>query len=55
VDGGGAGDDDHLLGLVTVALRAVLEAGARPDPGQPAQLDPASARGYWATYPVRFG
>jgi cytochrome P450 len=52
---GASGGDDHLVGLVTVALRAVLEAGARPDPDRPAELDPASARGYWAAYPVRFG
>ncbi|MCC5951331.1 MAG: cytochrome P450 [Acidimicrobiia bacterium] len=46
--------DEHLYGLVAVAVRAVLDAGARPDPDDPARLDPASERGYWATYPVRF-
>lgn len=48
-DGGGP-----LFGLVPVAAQAVLQAGARPDPDDPARLDPTSARGYWATYPVRF-
>lgn len=43
---------DRLYGLVPVAAQAVLRAGARPDPDDPARLDPASARGYWATYPV---
>ncbi len=54
----GVGADDpaaaHLYGLVPVAVRAALEAGVRPDPDDPPRLDPASARGYWATYPVRF-
>ena len=45
---------DRLYGLVPVAVWAVLEAGAAPDPASPPQLDPTSARGYWATYPVRF-
>lgn len=46
--------DDHLYGLVPVAVQAVLAAGARRDPGDPAVLDPASERGYWSRYPVRF-
>ena len=47
------GDDpDRLYGLVPVAAQAVLAAGARPDPDDPARLDPTSARGYWAAYPV---
>jgi cytochrome P450 len=50
----GAGED-HLHGLVPVAVRAVLAAGARPDPDDPARLDPESARGYWASYPVLLG
>ncbi len=55
--GAGAGtDDEHerLFGLVPVAAQAVLAAGAHPDPDDPARLDPTSARGYWAAYPVRF-
>ncbi|MCB9371457.1 MAG: cytochrome P450 [Microthrixaceae bacterium] len=48
-DGPGA---DHLYGLVPVAVRAALDAGARPDPEHPARLDPDSARGYWSAYPV---
>jgi cytochrome P450 len=54
--GNGAGrPDDHLVGLVTVALRALLDADARPDPNRPARIDPASERGYWSTYPVLLG
>lgn len=50
------GEDDGgpLFGLVPVAVQAVLQAGARPDPDDPARLDPRSARGYWAGYPVLF-
>ena len=52
-DRGTAGDDlEPLYGLVPVAAQALLQAGARPDPGEPARLDPTSARDYWATYPV---
>jgi cytochrome P450 len=55
---GVADEDDHeldrLYGLVPVAVRAVLEAGGRPDPEHPARLDPESERGYWAAYPVVF-
>ena len=47
-------EDDRLYGLVPVAVRAVLEAGGRPDPEHPARLDPESERGYWADYPVVF-
>ena len=52
---GTTGDDhERLYGLVPVAVQAVLAAGARPDPDDPARLDPTSERGYWAGYPVRF-
>ncbi|MEZ5142672.1 MAG: cytochrome P450 [Acidimicrobiales bacterium] len=51
----GTGDDpERLYGLVPVAVQAVLAAGARPDPDDPARLDPTSERGYWASYPVLF-
>jgi cytochrome P450 len=47
--------EDHLYGLVPVAIHAVLRAGARPDPADPPRADPESARGYWAVYPVLLG
>ena len=47
-------DTERLHGLVAVAAQALLRAGGRPDPNDPAVLDPQSARGYWATYPVIF-
>lgn len=46
------GDGHQLHGLVPVAVQSMLAAGARPDPDDPARLDPTSARGYWARYPV---
>lgn len=51
---GGAIDDDHLFGLVPVAIRAVLDAGGRPDPADPPTMDPDSSRPYWGRYPVVF-
>lgn len=47
-------DVDALHGLVPVAVRAVLDAGGRPDPADPPVVDPESSRGYWGRYPVTF-
>lgn len=47
-------DDEHLYGLVPVAIRALLDAGGRPDPTNPPTMDPESSRGYWGRYPVVF-
>jgi cytochrome P450 len=46
--------EDHLFGLVPVAVRAVLDAGVQPDPDDPPVIDPDNTRGYWARYPVSF-
>lgn len=55
VDPMGAGvSDDHLYGLVPVAVRAALDRGVRPDPGDPPFVDPENTRGYWGRYPVVF-
>ncbi len=55
IDPLGRGDDpEHLFGLGPVAIRALLDAGGRPDPDEPAVLDPNSTRGYWGQYPVVF-
>jgi cytochrome P450 len=51
---GSSADDDHLFGLVPVAVRAVLDAGGAPDPDDPPAVDPESSRGYWGRYPVVF-
>lgn len=46
--------EDHLYGLVPVAVRAVLDAGVTSDPDDPPTIDPGNTRGYWGRYPVRF-
>ena len=51
---GGPIDEEHLYGLVPVAIRALLDAGGRPDPSDPPTMDPDSSRGYWGCYPVVF-
>lgn len=51
---GQAPSEDHLYGLVPVAVAAVLAAGGQPDPANPPRLDPNNTRGYWGTYPVVF-
>jgi cytochrome P450 len=43
---------DHLFGLVPEAVQALFEAGARPDPADPAVPDPTTTRPYFARYPV---
>lgn len=56
---GGLEPDDelehHLLGTVAMMSGAMLRAGARPDPDDPATLDPATTRVVWGRYPVLFG
>lgn len=49
------GEGEQVLGTVTLMLGALLEAGARPDPDDPARLDPHSAREHFGRYPVVFG
>ncbi len=46
--------DEHLYGLVPVAVQWMLDNGARPDPAMPPVLDETSERGYWKQYPVLF-
>lgn len=47
--------ETHLFGLVTGAVGQLFAAGVRPDPEHPPQRDAATARPYWATYPVLLG
>jgi hypothetical protein len=44
-----------LLGAITVLAGAVLAAGARPDPANPAEIDTSTTRTVFARYPVRYG
>lgn len=46
--------EDHLYGLVPVAVAAVLAHGCELDPAAAPELDPDSIRRYWGTYPVLF-
>lgn len=45
----------HLVGAITVMARAMLVAGARPDPSRPPQIDTSTTRRVWGAYPVLFG
>ena len=44
----------HSLGIVTMLVRALLEAGASPDPQRPPEMATYTARPNWGTYPVIF-
>lgn len=46
--------DDHLFGLVPVAVQAMIDHGARADPDDAPERDANTARPYWGRYPVRF-
>lgn len=47
-------NDRYLYGLVSVAVQAMVDAGARPDPDEPPTMDTSTARPYWGRYPVVF-
>ena len=54
----GRGDeigDDHLFGLVPLAVQALFDAGARPDPTDPPEMDASTTRPYFGRYPVLLG
>jgi cytochrome P450 len=44
----------HSLGIVTMLVKALLDAGARPDPNTPPEMATYTARPNWGTYPVTF-
>ncbi len=44
--------DDHLFGLVPVAVQRMFDAGVRRDPEHPPVRDATTARPYWSSYPV---
>lgn len=44
--------DDHLFGLVPLAVQALFDAGARPDPDDPPEMDESTTRPYFGRYPV---
>lgn len=46
--------DNHQYGIVTLLVRRLLEAGARPDPVKRPKQDPSTARKTWGEYPILF-
>lgn len=46
---------DHLFGLVPEAVQALFDAGARPDPDDPPEMDESTTRPYFGRYPVLLG
>ena len=46
--------DDHLFGLVPIAVQAMLDHGAAADPDDRAEMDTTTKRPYWGRYPVVF-
>ncbi len=44
----------HALGIVTMLVKALLDAGAAPDPRDPPKMATHTARPNWGTYPVKF-
>ncbi|PEQ11298.1 hypothetical protein B2G71_17180 [Novosphingobium sp. PC22D] len=48
----GTSADDHQFGIVPLIVRALLQAGVRPDPEGKARKDETITRITWAEYPV---
>ena len=47
-----ATEDDHLFGLVPVAVQTMFDHGCRPDPDNPPEMDESTTRPYFGKYPV---
>ncbi|GAA0607322.1 hypothetical protein GCM10009547_06570 [Sporichthya brevicatena] len=47
--------DNHLFGLLTGSVQAVLTAGVRRDPDNAPERDKNTLRPYWGSYPVLLG
>ncbi|MBT5582192.1 MAG: cytochrome P450 [Acidimicrobiaceae bacterium] len=50
----GETEDDHLFGLVPIAVQTMFDHGCRPDPDNPPEMDDSTTRPYFGTYPVIF-
>ena len=46
--------DSRLNGVVTLAVQSMLDNGCRPDPTDPAEMNPSTSRPYFGRYPVIF-
>ena len=51
---GAVDPNQHAYGIVTMLVKALLDAGAAPDPADPPQMATYTARPNWGRYPVRF-
>ena len=49
-----ADSDNHLNGVVTLAVQSMLDNGCRPDAGDPPEMNPSTSRPYFGRYPVIF-
>ena len=47
-------ENEHLFGLVSGVVQALVNHGARPDPNDPPEMSKTSRRPYWGRYPVLF-
>jgi cytochrome P450 len=46
--------DDHLFGLVPVAVQTMFDHGCRPDPDNPPEMDDSTTRPYFGKYSATF-
>ncbi|WP_316527984.1 cytochrome P450 [Kitasatospora brasiliensis] len=51
----GSDPDQHLFGLVALAVRELFRGEVSLDPADPPRADPTTTRRYWSRYPVRLG
>ena len=54
LEGGTADSNMQLNGVVTLAVRSMLDHGCRPDPKDPPEMNPSTRRPYFGRYPVIF-
>ncbi len=47
--------EEHLFGLVPMAVQAMFDRDVRPDPDDPPEMDTTTARPYFGRYPVLLG
>ena len=47
-------EEDHLFGLVPVAVQTLFLNGCKPDPDNPPKMDDSTTRPYFGKYPVVF-
>lgn len=47
-------EEDHLFGLVPVAVQTMFLNGCQPDPNNPPEMDDSTTRPYFGKYPVVF-